>query len=176
MAKALILVDLQNDFLPGGALAVPHGDEVIPVANRLMDEPYDHIIATKDWHPADHISFDQWPAHCVQDTHGAAFPPTLRLDPIDKIIHKGADPKIESYSAFFDNDKQTATGLHQYLSVLHISTLHIMGLATDYCVKYTVLDACALGYNVMVIREGCRAIDPKTKAWAEMEAAGAKII
>src|SRR5688572_23285646 len=164
---ALILVDLQNDFIPGGALAVPRGDEVIPTANRLAAK-FDLVVATQDWHPAGHHSFAAahpgkkvgdvvdlhglpqvlWPVHCVQDTRGAAFAPGLDVSRIDHVVRKGTDPDIDSYSGFFDNGHRKATGLHEYLTRRGVRHAYVMGIATDYCVKFTVLDARQLGLDV----------------------------
>ncbi len=176
--KALILVDIQNDFLPGGALAVPHGDEVVPVANRLMPQ-YDLVVATHDWHPADHQSFasqhpglsigdatnvngiDQvlWPDHCMQGTPGAEFAAGLNTDGIDHVVAKGTDRWIDSYSGFFDNDHRKATGLDEFLKERGVTEVDIMGLATDYCVKSTALDAVELGFRTRVIAEGVRGVE-----------------
>ena len=199
MKKALILTDIQYDFVPGGTLAVPKGDEIVPVANRLMPE-YDLIIATRDWHPADHKSFASrhpgkkigevielgglkqvlWPDHCVQGTRGAELVEGLNKKHIDKIIRKGTDPEIDSYSGFFDNDHRQSTGLGDFLKEQSVDEVHVIGLATDYCVKYTVLDSIGLGFNTFVITEGCRGIDMNPgdckKAVDEMKQAGAIII
>lgn len=157
--SALLLIDLQNDFCPGGSLAVPEGDKVIAIANRLM--PYfKTIVATQDWHPHNHSSFvSLWPVHCVQGTHGAQFHSDLKLNRITKIIQKGTDPAIDSYSAFYDNEHAKNTGLTQWLRDNHISILYVMGLATDYCVKFSVLDAITDGLTVYVIVDGCRGIN-----------------
>ena len=197
--RALILIDLQNDFLPGGALAVPDGDAVIPVANALQRH-FDLIVATQDWHPRDPGSFAAnhpgekigdvidlnglpqilWPVHCVQNTPGAAFAPALRTDRITEIFRKGTDPAIDSYSGFFDNGHRRPTGLDVYLKARGVSDVYIMGLATDYCVKFSVLDARQLGFNVHVIEDGCRGVNLKptdsADAIAEMRRAGAAII
>ncbi|MEX1013431.1 MAG: bifunctional nicotinamidase/pyrazinamidase [Waddliaceae bacterium] len=178
--KALLLVDIQNDFLPGGALAVKEGDLVIPIANQLM-EKFGHVIATQDWHPKGHSSFKEiWPVHCVQGSHGAEFPEALHTDRIHKVIRKGEDAEIDSYSAFFDNDQKTETGLLDYLREQNIDVLFIMGLATDYCVKYTVLDALAQGIKVYVIEDGCRAVNQNRgdgeKALKKMRQKGAKLV
>lgn len=197
--NALILVDLQNDFCPGGSLAVKSGDEVIQVANQLMPH-FATVIATKDWHPAEHLSFAAnhpnhqvgdrvelnqsqqilWPIHCVAETKGAEFHANLETKALTKIIHKGTNKFIDSYSAFFDNCHLRATGLHEYLQSLGIRHIVIMGLATDYCVKYTVLDACMLGLTVSVVIDGCRGVDlaegDSERAFQEMQAVGAKLI
>jgi len=175
--KALILVDIQNDFLPGGSLAVPHGDEIISVANNLIEKkPFDEIIATQDWHPKNHFSFKElWPVHCVQHTHGAELAANLNKNKITKIIYKGQNPDIDSYSAFFDNEHQQKTELDDYLKSKNITDLYIMGLATDYCVKFTVLDALQLGYKVTIIEKGCRGIGNGKVAFDEMMQKGARL-
>lgn len=199
MKKALILVDLQNDFCKGGHLAVPGGDDVIPIANQLQSH-FDLVIATQDWHPEDHTSFASnhpgygvgdvlmmdhisqvlWPDHCVQNTGGAAFHPDLETKHIKAIFHKGSDKNIDSYSAFFDNAHQRSTGLSDYLREEGVETVYIMGLATDYCVKFSVLDARHLGFDVYVIQDACRAVELKPgdgdRAFTEMQAIGAKLI
>jgi nicotinamidase/pyrazinamidase len=193
--KALLLTDIQNDFLPGGALAVPRGDEVVPVANRLVSR-YELVLATQDWHPADHGSFasqhrgrhvgdvidlhglDQllWPDHCVQGTPGAEFARGLDTTGIDHVIPKGTDRDIDSYSGFFDNARRKATGLESYLRQKRVDEVHVMGLATDYCVKFTVLDAVELGFRTVLITEGVRGVDLNEgdceRAIQEMRAAG----
>lgn len=201
MAKknALIMVDLQNDFCPGGSLAVPDGDAIIPIANQLQDS-FDLVIATQDWHPRDHVSFAAnhpghevgdvitvdnifqilWPIHCVQETKGAEFYPGLNTKRIHKIFHKGVDKNIDSYSTFFDNEHLRETGLADYLRHEGIEDVYIMGLATDYCVKYSALDALELKFHVYVIADACRGIDLKpgdvNNAIEEMRTAGANII
>jgi len=196
--KVLVLVDLQNDFLPGGALAVPDGDQVIRIANRLVPH-FDLVLATQDWHPANHGSFAAnhpgkkvgdvvnlngvpqvlWPVHCVQDTRGAEFAPGLNTAGIHRVFRKGTDPGIDSYSTFFDNAHRKSTGLGEYLSQAGLRELHIMGLATDYCVKFSVLDARGMGFAVRVIIDACRGIDLKSgdidAAIADMTAAGATV-
>jgi nicotinamidase/pyrazinamidase len=198
MKRALILVDIQNDFIPGGALAVAGGDEVIKVANTSMRH-FDHIIATQDWHPADHISFASqhkgkkpgdvielngikqilWPDHCVMNTRGAEFAPGLDTGSFTKVIRKGMNREVDSYSGFFDNAQNHTTGLEEYLKSKDITDLFIMGLATDYCVKYTVLDARRLGFNTSIIEEGVRGVEANRsdcdKAIAEMKKAGVKV-
>ena len=197
--KTLIIVDLQNDFLPGGALPVPHGDEVIAVANELQRH-FEFVLATKDWHPADHGSFAAnhtgkkpgdriildgieqilWPAHCVQNTHGAEFASAFDTSRIADIFHKGIDPLIDSYSTFFDNAHRRHTGLADYLKNRSIKEIYLMGLALDYCVKYSALDARHLGLNTHVILDGCRGIglepDDIDRALDEMKRAGATIL
>lgn len=176
--EALIVIDVQNDFCPGGALAVSGGDEIIPRINALMDE-FATVVLTQDWHPANHSSFAAnhpgaaafgltempygpqvlWPTHCVQGTDGAAFHTALRTDPAQLVIRKGFRSGIDSYSAYFENDKATATGLHGYLQERGIKAITLVGLATDYCVAYSALDAARLGYRVTLLEGACRAID-----------------
>lgn len=175
---ALIIIDVQNDFCPGGALAVPHGDAIIPGINALMSE-FPAVILTQDWHPADHLSFASqhagkrpmeliqmpygpqvlWPDHCVQGTAGAEFHPALDTTRADLIIRKGFRRRIDSYSAFFENDQTTPTGLEGYLRNRGITALTLVGLATDFCVNYSAVDAAKLGFSVTVAQELCRAID-----------------
>lgn len=178
MNRCLILVDIQIDFLPGGALAVPRGDEVVPVANRIMDR-FDWVIATQDWHPANHGSFAAnhpgrcigetvelagqpqilWPVHCVQHTPGAEFAPELNLSAVGSVFQKGLDPDIDSYSGFYDNGRRRSTGLGEFLREQGVDRVYIMGLATDYCVKFTALDARSLGFETRLILDGCRGVD-----------------
>lgn len=199
MKKALLLIDLQNDFVEGGALAVPQGSEVIAIANRL--QPYfEWVIATQDWHPAEHGSFAAnnppknigemidlnglpqmlWPVHCVENTNGANFVPNLDATSIRQIFRKGTDPSIDSYSGFFDNGKRKATGLGSFLTQQGITEVYIMGLALDYCVKFSALDAVGLGFATYLIEDGCRAVNLQpndgTQALVDMQAAGVKII
>ena len=198
--KALLLVDIQNDFLPGGALPVKEGDAILPIVNALLKAPFDLIVATKDWHPADHGSFasnhegkspgdhmqlgglDQvlWPPHCIQGTTGAEFGAGWDLTAIDKVIYKGTDSLIDSYSTFYDNGHLKTTHLDEYLRENGIKELFVAGLATDYCVKYSVLDALQLGYQVYVIVEACRGVDLKIgdakKALQDMQKAGAILL
>lgn len=179
--KALLLVDLQNDFCKNGALEVKNADLVIPVANSLIKkfkENNDLIVATKDWHPNSHKSFAinsngkvgelgilnglpqvWWPVHCVENTFGSEFHSKLDSNNIDKTIFKGNNPEIDSYSGFFDNGKLQKTDLDNFLKEKKIDTLYIMGLATDFCVKFTVLDALELGYKVYLIEDGCRGVN-----------------
>jgi nicotinamidase/pyrazinamidase len=176
--KALILVDLQNDFCFGGALSVKDGNAVIPIANKLMDE-FDLVIATQDWHPANHESFAAvhyfrrpgqvmdlygleqvlWTIHCVQGTFGAEFVQNLKEEKIDAVFQKGTDIKVDSYSGFFDNGKRNSTGLHDYLQKKGVTEVYVMGLALDFCVKHTAEDAIDLGYKTHLILEGCRAVN-----------------
>ena len=178
--RALVLVDLQYDFMPGGALAVPRGDEVVPIANRLLHH-FNVIAATQDWHPANHSSFEKtWPVHCVQDTHGAELHKDLETAKVNEIFKKGTDREVDSYSAFFDNDKKKPTGLDTWLRDRWVERVYVMGLATDYCVKATALDAAALGFQVYLIEDGCRAVEVQPgdgeKAIREMKGAGVNII
>jgi nicotinamidase/pyrazinamidase len=172
--NALILVDIQNDFLPGGALAVPGGDQVIPVANRLALEN-DLVIATQDWHPDRHSSFSIWPPHCVENTKGAQFAADLDTNAIHYVFQKGTDPAIDSYSGFFDNDHKKSTGLGDFLKSKNVDAVTILGLATDYCVKFTALDARELGFDVTLVKSGCRGIGDEAAAIEEMRRAGVKI-
>jgi len=178
MTAALLVIDVQNDFCPGGALAVPGGDEIVPQINNLMRD-FNEIILTQDWHPAGHSSFASshpgkdpfetvemdygtqvlWPDHCVQGSHGGAFHPGLDTRPAHLIIRKGMSLNIDSYSAFFENDRATATGLDGYLQTCGVTELVMVGLATDFCVQFSALDAAKLGYKVVVRRDLCRAID-----------------
>jgi nicotinamidase/pyrazinamidase len=175
--RALIVVDVQNDFCPGGALAVAGGDEIVaPINNRMAD--FDAVILTQDWHPAGHSSFASshqaaefsttempygsqvlWPDHCVQGSIGAAFHKDLDIDRADLILRKGYRPGIDSYSAFFENDRRTATGFEGYLKTRGVFDVTFVGLATDYCVAYSALDAARLGFAVSVDTALCRAID-----------------
>ncbi|MGX9856811.1 bifunctional nicotinamidase/pyrazinamidase [Limimaricola variabilis] len=188
--EALIVIDMQNDFCPGGALAVQGGDEIVPGINALMDE-FRAVVLTQDWHPANHLSFASqhddaapmtmtempygpqvlWPDHCVQGSQGAAFHPDLRLD-ADLIIRKGFRREIDSYSAFFENDRATPTGLHGYLSERGITAITLVGLATDFCVNYSALDGAKLGYAVMVIESLSRGIDLDGSLGAARQAMG----
>jgi nicotinamidase/pyrazinamidase len=176
--KTLILVDIQNDFLPGGSLPVKEGDKIIPLIRELVQAPFDLIVATKDWHPPSHGSFadnhgkhpgkhvnldgiDQilWPRHCVQDSWGAEFASGWDTSRVEKVIYKGTDPHIDSYSTFFDNAHLKSTGLENFLRSRGVKEIYIAGLATDYCVKYSVLDAIQLGFEPHVIIDACRAVN-----------------
>lgn len=178
MKKALILVDLQNDFMPGGALGIPEGDQILPKINQLQKEPFDYIVATKDWHPKDHCSFSQWPPHCIQNTKGSEFAPGLNLKKIEKVFYKGTDPDCDSYSTFFDNEHKHATTLDQYLKERQVLEIYFAGLATEYCVRYSALDALDLGYTVYIISDACKPINPEEgkKTLLELSEKGAKII
>lgn len=176
--RALVLVDVQNDFMPFGALPVPHGDEVVDVANRMMGQ-FDFVVATQDWHPADHGSFASahdgrepgavvdlggvqqvlWPDHCVQGAPGASFHSSLDVASIQAVVRKGTDATIDSYSGFFDNGHLKATGLDELLRARGVTDIWLVGLATDYCVLATALDARGLGYGVSVVEAGVRAVD-----------------
>ena len=177
MTHALLVIDVQNDFCPGGALAVAGGDEIVAPINALMSD-FDAVILTQDWHPAGHSSFATshnadpmtltqmlygpqvlWPDHCIIGSKGAAFHQDLNVNAADMIIRKGYNPAIDSYSAFFENDHTTPTGLHGYLQTRGIDTLTLVGLATDFCVNYSAVDAAKLGYTVTVRTDLCRAID-----------------
>jgi nicotinamidase/pyrazinamidase len=192
--EALLVIDLQNDFMPGGALAVARGDEVVPVANRLA-RAFEHVIVTQDWHPRDHISFAAshagkspferialpygeqvlWPVHCVQGTAGAALHEALDIAHARLVIRKGYRRTIDSYSAFVEADRETPTGLAGYLRESGVKRVWCCGLATDYCVAWTALDARAAGFEAVVVEDACRAIDLEgslERAWQDMEAAG----
>lgn len=177
-ANALIVVDLQNDFCPGGALAVNGGDEIVPLVNRLIGE-FDHVVLTQDWHPTGHSSFASshpgadpfstiempygpqtlWPDHCVQGTKGAEFHADLEWTKAELVIRKGFRSAIDSYSTFFENDHETPTGLAGYLRERGISDVTLVGLATDFCVAYSAIDAMRLGFKATVLMDACRAID-----------------
>jgi nicotinamidase/pyrazinamidase len=176
--KALLLIDLQNDFCNLGALAVKGGNDVIPIANNLMDK-FDLIVATQDWHPANHESFAAvhyfrrpgqvmdlhgleqvlWPIHCVQETFGAEFVQELNSEKITAVFQKGTDKTVDSYSGFYDNGRRGKTGLHDYLQSKGVTEVYIMGLALDYCIKFTAKDAVELGYKTNLILDGCRAVN-----------------
>lgn len=196
--KALLIVDVQHDFCPGGALPVKGGHEVVPVINSLM-EKFELVIATQDWHPKGHGSFasthgkkvgemakldglDQimWPDHCVQGTKGAALVDKLEIKKIDSVFQKGDQKHIDSYSGFYDNGRKKATGLGEYLKKKGVKKVYVTGLATDYCVKYTALDSVQHGFETYVIEEACRGVDLKqgdvAKAIEEMKKAGIKVI
>lgn len=195
---ALLIVDVQNDFCPGGALEVPNGAQVVPVINRLSKH-FDHVIQTQDWHPKGHSSFASshpdkdpfsvikmpygeqvlWPDHCVQGSEGAEFHPGLETVRTQLVIRKGFRKEIDSYSAFYENDNQTPTGLAGYLRERGIDTLYACGLATDFCVKWSVLDGLKEGFDVTVIEDAVKGIDMEgsvVAAWEEMEEAGAERI
>ena len=194
----LLIIDVQNDFCPGGALAVANGDAVVPVINRLAGR-FDHIVLTQDWHPAGHSSFATshpgaaafpsvtmpygpqtlWPDHCIQGTAGAAFHPDLATDRAELVIRKGFRGAIDSYSAFFENDRKTPTGLAGYLRERGLMRVVMAGLATDFCVQYSALDARRLGFETAVVLPGCRAIDlggSLAAATAAMHEAGVALV
>ena len=160
--SALIIIDVQNDFCPGGALGISEGNEVIEPLNRLaalFAGAGGRVIATQDWHPVNHVSFDIWPNHCVQGSRGADFHENLDINPVNLIVRKGFRKELDSYSAFFENDRKTNTGLDGFLKTLAIDTLLLGGLATDYCVLYSALDAAALGYKTIVLSDAVRGVD-----------------
>ena len=160
-SSALIIVDIQNDFCPGGAFGIENGDKVIEPLNRLaclFASKGGRVVATQDWHPNGHVSFDIWPSHCVQGDRGADFHKALDLKPVNLIIRKGFRPELDSYSAFFENDRKTSTGLDGFLKSLSIDTLVLGGLATDYCVLYSALDAASLGYKTIVVNDAIRGV------------------
>ena len=192
--EALLIVDVQNDFCPGGALPVPEGDEVVPAINRLLPH-FDHVVQTQDWHPPGHHSFASehegrspyevvelaygeqvlWPDHCVQGSSGSAFHPDLQTVRTELIIRKGFRRGIDSYSAFFENDQQTPTGLTGYLRERGVDTLVLVGLAADFCVKWSALDGRRQGFDVYVVEDAVRGIDTEgslAAAWEDMRAAG----
>ncbi|MFW5684021.1 MAG: bifunctional nicotinamidase/pyrazinamidase [Spirochaetota bacterium] len=176
--SALLVIDVQNDFCPGGALAVDEGDQVVPVINKIAPL-FDVVVATRDWHPQAHVSFASaheghdvgeaievdgleqvlWPDHCVQGTKGAAFHPDLDLRPINLILHKGTSKGLDSYSGFLETDRRTATGLESYLKGLDVSEVTVCGLATDYCVFFTAMDAVNAGFKTRVVTDAARGID-----------------
>ena len=198
--RALIVIDVQNDFCPGGALEVADGDAVLPVANELLGDAdrFDVRVLTQDWHPVDHMSFAVnnpghepysvieapygpqvlWPTHCVQGSPGAAFHPDMATDRADMIVRKGFRPSVDSYSAFFENDQVTPTGLDGYLRARGVESLVMVGLATDFCVRWSAVDGAKLGYDVTVAIDGCRAIDldgSLDQAMTEMASAGVTV-
>jgi nicotinamidase/pyrazinamidase len=199
MKSALIIVDLQNDFMPGGPLAVAGGDEIIPLVNQLQRH-FDLVVATQDWHPANHGSFAVnhpgrqvfesaslaglpqvlWPSHCVEGTRGAELVRGLETRRIDEVFRKGTDPAIASYSGFFDNGHRTATGRGDYLKRQGVDDVYVVGVATDYCVKFTALDARQFGFETHLIEDACRGVNLKPndvdRALAEMREAGVQVI
>ncbi len=193
--EALLLIDIQNDFLPGGSLAVSNGDEVIPVANELQDF-FEVVVATQDWHPPDHGSFASnhkgkkpgdkiklsganqvlWPDHCVQNSKGAEFSKSLQTDKVWKVVRKGTDPKIDSYSGFYDNQHKKMTPLNELLTERNVDTVYITGLAADVCVNFTVLDSLELGYKTILVTDGTKAVkgdDAKEKTLKALQKKGA---
>ena len=198
MKTALLVIDVQNDFCPAGALAVVGGNEIIPHINEEMAK-YDCVVLTQDWHPKGHSSFatshegknplelikmpygDQvlWPDHCIQGSKGAEFHPDLNIEQANAIIRKGSNPRIDSYSAFFENDRKTPTGLDGYFKSLEIERINLVGLATDFCVNFSAQDAANLGYKVSVLEKMCRAIDLNgslAAAKSEMQNCGVEFI
>lgn len=198
MAQALIVIDMQNDFCPGGALAVAGGDQIVPGINAQMQQA-NAVILTQDWHPANHSSFASqhtgavpydladmpygpqvlWPDHCVQGSAGAKFHPALDVARADMILRKGFNPAIDSYSAFFENDQRTPTGLEGYLRIRGLTRLDFVGLATDFCVAWSALDAAKLGFTVRVLTSLCRGIDldgSLARAEADLRAAGVTLV
>ena len=197
--KALLLIDIQNDFCPGGALAVKEGDQIVSVVNKLQSH-FDLIVAAQDWHPADHGSFAAnhegrqagelidlnglkqtlWPVHCVQGSRGAELVAGLDRDRIERVFRKGVDPGVDSYSGFFDNGRRNSTGLGDYLKEKGVGEAYVAGLATDYCVKYTALHARGLGFKTTVIKDACRGVDLNEgdieRALEEMRAAGVSVV
>lgn len=198
MKNCLIITDIQNDFCPGGALAVAEGDRIVPIVNAISSR-FDKCVATQDWHPPGHVSFASthgrrpyevidldgleqvlWPDHCVPGTFGADFHRDLDVRAVDLIIRKGNDPLIDSYSTFVENDKKTLTGLHYYLQGMGIRSVYFCGLATDYCVCFSALDALAMGFQVTVLLDACRGVDVPPgnveRAVGEMRNRGARIL
>jgi len=197
--NALIVVDLQNDFCPGGALPVPEGDRVVAVVNRLQQQ-FDLVVATQDWHPANHGSFAAnhpgkkpgdavelaglpqilWPVHCVQGTRGAEFHPQFNTSAIARVFRKGTDPAVDSYSGFFDNGHRNSTGLGEYLRQRGVDCVYVCGLATDYCVKFTALDAVDAGFKTYLIEDACRGVDLRAgdvrQAVEEMRTQGVNLV
>ena len=199
--KALLLIDIQNDFVPGGALAVPDGGAVVAPANALMMRPeFGLVLATQDWHPRNHGSFAAnhtnkkpgeiielnglrqilWPVHCVQGSKGAEFVAGLDMNRVHKIFQKGTDPEIDSYSGFFDNGHRKSTGLGDYLKSQNVKNVYVLGLATDYCVKFTALDAIGLGFETFLVEDASRGVnlrpDDSKNAIEEMRRAGVRVI
>ncbi|TXK48640.1 bifunctional nicotinamidase/pyrazinamidase [Pontibacter qinzhouensis] len=194
--KALILIDIQNDFLPGGALAVPAGDEIIPIVNQLQQH-FDLVVATQDWHPPNHKSFASqhpakkvfdliklqgleqvlWPDHCVQGTAGAEFSEALQQQQVEAIFRKGMVPGVDSYSGFYDNGHLKSTGLTDYLRGKEVQEVYVAGLAGDYCVYFTAKDALQEGFRTILVEDACRPISPEgfEKAKADLIAKGGKI-
>jgi nicotinamidase/pyrazinamidase len=195
---AILLIDLQNDFLPGGALPVTDGDQVVPVINSILHR-FDLVLATQDWHPRNHGSFAAnhpnrvpgevielngipqvlWPVHCVQETFGADFSSALRKEKFARVFKKGTDPEIDSYSGFYDNGKKRATGLADYLQDRNVDRIFLCGLATDYCVKFSALDSVEAGFKTILIEDACRGVDLKpgdsARAIEAMRRAGVSI-
>lgn len=196
MKRALIIQDLQNDFLFNGALAVPKGDEIIHPINQII-EHFDWVLAVKDWHPKEHISFAEtwnkevgevqeingvkqtlWPVHCVENTHGSKHPDNFDSDHVHRTFYKGVKRNVDSYSVFFDQNKDPATPISTFLMIHQIVELYFVGVATEYCVKSSVVDALSLGYKTFLVTDCCRSIDPVEgeAALALMEKKGAHLI
>ena len=197
--KALVIADVQNDFCPGGALAVPEGDQVIPIINRIQPW-FDLVVATQDWHPANHGSFAAnhpgrrpgeqielagrpqilWPVHCVQGTPGAEFHPALDRSQIVRVFRKGVDPRIDSYSGFFDNGHNASTGLGEFLAERGATAVYVCGLTTDYCVKFTALDSVGLGFPTRLVEDACRGVEIRKgdvqEALRQMQEQGVAVI
>ncbi len=197
--KTLLIIDIQHDFVPNGALAVTEGDTIIPIVNALQAH-FEHIVATQDWHPRAHKSFAAnhtgedignvielngllqvlWPVHCVQNNKGAEFVTSLDMSRVARIFQKGTDIEIDSYSGFFDNGQRKSTGLGDYLHSVGTTEVYIVGLATDYCVKYSALDAVSLGFTTYLVEDACKGVNLQandvSKAIAEMREAGVRIV
>lgn len=197
--KVLLIIDLQNDFLPGGSMPVPQGEAVIPLANKLQG-CFKLVVATQDWHPANHKSFAPnhpgrepgevvllkkrpqllWPKHCIQSARGSELSPALRMNRVNKVLRKGTDAEIDGLSGFFDEGHAQPTGLHDYLKEKKATEIYIMGLGLDYCVKATALDAVALGFKAFLIEDACRGWnrnpDDSKKAIEEIQAAGVTLM
>jgi len=195
---ALLVIDIQNDFLPGGALAVPSADEIIPIVNELIPQ-YELVVASQDWHPDDHVSFASnhvgknigdrithngteqvlWPDHCIQGSDGSGFPRELDTQGIDHILRKGQSTTVDSYSAFYDNANSSTTGLNEYLRSQGVTKLHLVGLATEYCLKFTAMDALRDNFEVTVIKDACRGVNATKhddeQALAELQSLGAHV-
>ncbi|MBB6459931.1 bifunctional nicotinamidase/pyrazinamidase [Flammeovirga kamogawensis] len=197
--RALLIIDVQNDFIPGGALQVPEGDHIIPIINNISSK-FDVVVATKDWHPIEHKSFAKnhkkkeigeivelnglpqilWPEHCVENTDGAEFVSSLNTEHIDAVFKKGTDPEVDSYSGFFDNDKRNDTGLNKFLTLKGVTEIYVAGLATEYCVKFTALDAKGCGYKTFLIEDATRGVNIKPtdvqNAVIDLKVSGIKIV
>lgn len=179
MERVLLVIDVQNDFCRGGSLEVPGGEQVVPVIN-LLTRRFRRIVATQDWHPPGHVSFSEWPEHCVAGTAGAAFHPALESSAFDLILRKGRRPELDSYSAFFENDRRTSTGLIGWLRELGAGEVFLSGLATDVCVYYSALDAVRLGLGVCLVQDACRGIDSPAGSLAarldELRSSGVRLL
>ncbi len=197
--RALVIVDMQNDFMPSGALGIPRADQIIPTINQLSKR-FSLVVASMDWHPKNHVSFALahpgknvgdtvmvgsypqvlWPVHCIQDTFGSAITSKLDVENIQAFFHKGTDPLVDSYSTFFDNERKRSTGLENYLREKKVTEIFFVGIATEYCVLYSSFDAIDLGFGVYVVKDACMAINldanDESKALHAMAAKGAKII